>query len=456
MRRNISEYILRLVFLFFIFWAIPSFAQVLVDTAWVRRYNGLGNGNDWGVALGLDGKGNLYVSGESEGAGTSSDYVTIKYNPSGDTLWVRRYNGPANSVDKAYALAVDVSGNVYVTGESEDKETKSDYATIKYDPSGEVLWTKRYDGGGKGLDKAYALTLDQRGNVYATGESEGKGTGPDYVTIKYNGDGDTLWIRRYAGSGNSVDKAYALAVDSSGNVYVTGQSGSGAGADYATIKYDASGDQLWVKRYNGVGNAMDKAYALGLDAKENVYVTGFSFGNGTDKDYVTIKYNPRGDTLWVKRYNGPGNGLDWARALKLDATGNLYVTGQSYNKGSGSDYATIKYNRNGDTLWVRRYEGPGNHNSWDLAHALALDDSGNVYVTGESQGRGSDLDYATVKYDSAGNLLWVQRYNGPANSIDNAFAIAVDDSGNVYVTGFSYGKGIGSDCVTIKYKQTGR
>lgn len=450
MKRNI------LVFMIFMFWAIPSFAQVLVDTAWVRRYNGPGNGNDWGVALGLDGKGNLYVSGESEGAGTSSDYVAIKYNPSGDTLWVRRYNGPGNAVDKAYALAVDVSGNVYVTGESEGENTGSDFTTIKYNPSGEVIWTKRYDGGGKGLDKAYALTLDQRGNVYATGESEGKGTGPDYVTIKYNGDGDTLWIRRYAGSGNSVDKAYALAVDSSGNVYVTGQSGSGAGADYATIKYDASGDQLWVKRYNGVGNAMDKAYALGLDAKENVYVTGFSFGSGTDKDYATIKYNPRGDTLWVRRYNGPGNGLDWARALKLDATGNLYVTGQSYNKGSGSDYATIKYNRNGDTLWVRRYEGPGNHNSWDLAHALALDDSGNVYVTGESQGRGSDLDYATVKYDSAGNLLWVQRYNGPANSIDNAFAIAVDDSGNVYVTGFSYGKGTGSDCVTIKYKQAGK
>lgn len=446
----------KLIFLAILFLVSANAIAQSVDTAWVRRYNGPGNGNDWGVALGLDGKGNLYVSGESEGAGTSSDYVTIKYNPSGDTLWVRRYNGPANSVDKAYALVVDVSGNVYVTGESEDKETKSDYATIKYDPSGEVLWTKRYDGGGKGLDKAYALTLDQRGNVYATGESEGKGTGPDYVTIKYNGDGDTLWIRRYAGSGNSVDKAYALAVDSSGNVYVTGQSGSGAGADYATIKYDASGDQLWVKRDNGVGNAMDKAYALGLDAKENVYVTGFSFGNGTDKDYVTIKYNSRGDTLWVKRYNGPGNGLDWARALKLDATGNLYVTGQSYNKGSGSDYATIKYNRNGDTLWVRRYEGPGNHNSWDLAHALALDDSGNVYVTGESQGRGSDLDYATVKYDSAGNLLWVQRYNGPANSIDNAFAIAVDDSGNVYVTGFSYGKGTGSDCVTIKYKQMRR
>ena len=434
------------VFLLFLFYSyVPVLAQV--DTAWVRRYNGPGNSTDNANALAVDGSGNLYVTGRSAGSGTGYDYATIKYAPNGDTLWVRRYNDSLNGADQATALAVDDSGNVYVTGRSYGSAFNSDYATIKYSSFGDTLWVRRYDGPANDNDNASALAVDNSGNVYVTGWSIASGTSLDYATIKYSSSGDTLWVRRYYGSGNSDDEATALAVDDSGNVYVTGYSyGSGTSFDYATIKYSSSGDTLWVRRYYGPGNSGDYASALAVDDSGNLYVTGSSAG-----DYATIKYSSSGDTLWVRRYDGPGNSGDYASALAVDDSGNVYVTGFSTGSGIFYDYATIKYSSSGDTLWVRRYNGPGNNA--DVANALAVDGSGNLYVTGWSYGSGTSADYATIKYSSPGDTLWVRRYNGPGNDLDYANALAVDNSGNTYVTGQSIGNGTGYDYTTIKYVQ---
>jgi hypothetical protein len=348
---------------------------------------------------------------------------------------------------------VDGSGNVYVTGYSVGSGTSDDYATIKYDPAGNQLWVQRYNGPLNGPDDATALAVDASGNVYVTGYSAGSGPHYDYATIKYYPNGDTAWVRRYNGPGNDWDEASAIAVDGSGDVYVTGFSvGSGTSYDYATIKYYPNGDTAWVRRYNGPGNAGDMASAIGVDGSGNVYVTGYDYGSGTSGDYATIKYYPNGDTAWVRRYNGPGNGDDVAHAIAVDGSGNVYVTGYSYGSGTFSDYATLKYDPAGNQLWVQRYNGPGN--DWDEASAIAVDGSGDVYVTGYDVGSGTFSDYATIKYDPAGNQLWVQRYDGPGNGYDLARAIAVDGSGNVYVTGRSYGGGVTvSDYATIKYIQ---
>jgi len=216
-----------------------SFAQV--DTAWVRRYNGPGNDVDLAKALAVDGSGNVYVTGGSGGSTSNYDYATIKYSSVGDTLWVRRYNGPGNNDDVATALAVDGSGNVYVTGRSVSSGTNFDYTTIKYSSAGDTLWVRRYDGPVNSDDYAYALAVDASGNVYVTGYSVGSGSALDYATIKYKSNGDTAWVKRYNGPGNSSDEAYALAIDGSGNVYVTGYTDSAGGINwnYATIKYSA-------------------------------------------------------------------------------------------------------------------------------------------------------------------------------------------------------------------------
>ncbi|MDP3025982.1 MAG: SBBP repeat-containing protein, partial [candidate division Zixibacteria bacterium] len=219
---------------------------------------------------------------------------------------------------------------------------------------------------------------------------------------------------------------------------------------YATIKYYPDGDTAWVRRYNGPGNSSDGAYAIAVDGSGNVYVTGYSWGSGTNEDYATIKYDPDGNELWEKRYNGPGNYSDFAYAIAVDGSGNVYVTGGSRDSVTYEDYATIKYYPSGDTAWVRRFDDGGS----DEAYALAVDVSGNIYVTGISSASGILYDYATMKYDPDGNQLWVQRYNGPKNGYDWAHAIVVDGSGNVYVTGESEGSGTDEyDYATLKYVQ---
>jgi uncharacterized delta-60 repeat protein len=379
---------------------------------------------------------------------------TLLYSQSVDTAWTRRYNGPGNSDDFANAIAVDGQGNVYVTGLSYGSNTDADYATIKYNSAGVQQWLRRYNGPGNDYDYAYAIAVDSSGNVYVTGYSTGSTTLYDYATIKYNSNGDTLWLRRYNGPGNSWDEAFAIAVDSAGNVYVTGYcSGNGTGYDYTTIKYNSAGTEQWVNSYNGPISGDDVAYAIAVDGSGNVYVTGKSSGSGTSYDYVTIMYNSAGVQQWLQIYDGPGYGDDYANAIALDDVANVYVTGYSFGSGTAADCATIKYNSAGVQEWVQRYNGPGNSSDW--GKSLVLDGQRNVYVTGSSIGSGTSYDIATIKYDSAGVQEWVQRYNGPANNYDLASAMAIDDLSNIYVTGSSYTSINNYDYATIKYDSAG-
>lgn len=145
--------------------------------------------------------------------------------------------------------------------------------------------------------------------------------------------------------------------------------------------------------------------------------------------------------FWEARYHGPVAGSsDVANAMAVDSnTGNVYVTGQSQGTGTGYDFATVAYDSHGNQLWAARYNGSGNGN--DIATAIAINkNTGIVYVTGRSQGAGTGYDYTTVAYDFNGNQLWVARYNGPGNGDDTANAIAVNsNTGKIYVTGTSVG-----------------
>jgi len=427
-----------------------------VTQEWSARYNGPGNLGDGASKLAVDGSGNVYVTGYSMGSGTDEDYSTRKYNSSGGQLWTSRYNGTGNSVDRAYSIAVDGSGNVYVTGLSRSGITANteDYATIKYNSSGIQLWATRYNGSLNSNDAAYALALDNSGNVYITGSSSGSGgSGRDYVTIKYNSSGVEQWVQRYNGPGNSIDEAYRIAVSDSGNVYVTGYSRSGSGAgseDCTTIKYNSTGAQQWVQRFNNGAN--DLGLAVAVDASGNVYVAGFAWNGFSSLDYLTLKYNASGIQQWSKVEVQSGIGVIYS--LAIDGPGNVFVTGFSWDEGSGfDDYLTIKYNSSGVYQWGTKYNGPSN--GADTAYSLALDGSGNVYVTGSSSGSGTGTDYATVKYNSSGVQQWAERYNGTGNGADAAVSLAVDSWDYVYITGVSAGSGSGADYETIKYSQTG-
>ncbi len=401
-------------------WLLPAAAQAQAIEAWVQLSDIPGHSSTRYVALALDASGNVVVSGPSlSGDGRTDDWLTIKYSSAGVLLWADRYNGPGNGDDIPGAAAVDASGNVYVTGGSAGVGFTDWYcATVKYSSAGEPLWTNRYNGGGNPY-----VALDAGGNVVVAGTTY-NGANYDCLTIKYSSAGVPLWTKRYNGPGNGNDEPVGLAVDASGNVYVSAVEYGTVPRNGSTIKYSSAGALLWVRTFNGDPGG------LALDHSVNVIVTGTT----TNAAYQTIKYSSAGVPLWTNSYNEPAYGGS-ASAVGVDSNDNVYVTGGAIFSYSG-DYATVKYSSAGVPLWTNRYSGPGSP-SEDGPRALALDASGNVYVTGSSVGNGSDYDYLTVAYSSAGVPLWTNRYNGPGNKRDQPMSLAVDASGNVFVTGIS-------------------
>ncbi|MCI0748835.1 MAG: SBBP repeat-containing protein, partial [Verrucomicrobia subdivision 3 bacterium] len=414
---------------------------------WTNRYDG-----HYPDGAAVDKSGNVFVTGSSAGSGGNDDYATIAYSGAGVALWTNHYNGPANGYDRAAAISVANDGNVFVTGYSDGSAGNKDYATIAYSAAGLALWTNQYNGPGNDDDFATSITVDGSGNVLVTGLSIGIGADWDYATIAYSGAGVPLWTNFYNGLADRYDQAYAVAVDDKGRVFVTGYSiADGGDYDYATIAYSAAGVALWTNRYNGPGNDDDFATALTVDSSGNVFVTGFSDGIG-GHDYTTIAYSGAGVALWTNRYNGPGNTNDFARAVATDSSGNVFVTGYSFAI-EGYDYATIAYAPTGVALWTNRYNGPGN--DYDFASAVAVNTLGDIFVTGLSRGSGGNDDYATLAYSGAGVALWTNRYDGPGNSQDQVSALAVDSAGNVFVTGSLTASGGNSDYMTLAYSSAG-
>jgi hypothetical protein len=424
---------------------------------WTNRYiESTVGGDDHARSVAVDGNGNVFVTGDSLAADGSYGYATIKYSGAGVSLWTNRYNGyngPGIGITTATALAVDGNGSVFVTGNWYGSNNVPLYATIKYSGAGVPLWTNRYNGPGNYDNSPTALAVDSSGNVFVTGYSFGFSGDGDYATIKYSGAGVPLWTNRY--NGTAYDAATALAVDGSSNVFVTGLSYSynnylGTYYDYATIKYSSAGVPMWTNRYNGPGNYNDYATAVGVDRSGNVVVAGYSFGSSGDVDYATIKYSGAGIPLWTNRYNGPRNGDDEPTALAVDGSGNVFVTGYSALTDiyPYTGYTTIKYSGTGVPLWTNRYNGPGNGD--DKAIALAVDGHDDVIVTGNSIDTNGYPDCATIKYSSAGVPLWTNRCGG-----GHATGLAVDGGGNVFVTGYSYSSDGSSDYLTIKYSPAG-
>jgi hypothetical protein len=420
---------------------------------WTNLYHDTGPIYSGAIAAVVDSSHNVIVTGSTSN-GTNQDYTTIKYSNAGVPVWTNRYAGPGGTYDIAAGLAVDGSDNVFVTGYSYHDDGSEDFATVAYSGPGVALWTNVYDGPVPSYDTQIAVAVDTNGNVFVTGNSAGS-----FATISYSGVGVSIWTNSYNDLlGNSVDNAAAVIVDGGGNVFVTGSSiGIGSVYDFVTIKYSSAGMPLWTNRYNGPGNGSDVPFVMAADSAGNVIVAGYSW-NGTNFDYLTIKYSSAGAALWTNSYNGPGNSTDYAEALAVDGSDNVLVAGSSAGSGSGYDYATIKYSSAGAPLWTNRYNGPLNRD--DYANALAVDASGNVFVTGSATvSTNGDSDYATIKYSAAGVPLWTNRYNGPANGDDQAVAAGVDGSGNVFVTGLSIGtiqsNGYDSDYATIKYSSAG-
>jgi hypothetical protein len=289
------------------------------------------------------------------------------------------------------------------------------------------------------------VAADTNGNVYVTGFSQAT-----YATAKLDSTGSNVWTRTYVaitspGSPKAVSQK--VAVDSAGNVYVAGWADNisyyqdGQWHYYsasAVLRYDPAGNLV---RTNWPFNGYKWGTTVGLipDNQGNVYVTA----NG-DYTYQTARIDANGQPIWGY-LNGSPFGVT---GMVLDAKTNVYLTGGVY---SGFAYGTIKLDSNGNLLFQTNYFGTSSSYTYNQANGIALDIMGNIYVTGFSASTGIGNDFATIKYDTNGNQQWVIRYNGPANGNDGATAIAVAPDGSIYVTGYSQNSSGGSDITTLKY-----
>ncbi len=321
---------------------------------WVSRYDGAAHGNDYASEVAVSpGGSTVYVTGWS--IGTSSiyyyDWATVAYNPAtGAQLWVRR-SSSAYGTSGASALAVSPGGGtVFVTGFRHGATSDDDYVTIAYNAAtGATQWVRRYNGPGNSVDQAYAVAVSPGGGtVYITGASIGSAGAWDDATIAYSAaTGATRWLRRYSSS-YGTSQGHALAVSpGGGTVYVTGFSVGGASEeDYRTVAYNAvTGARRWARRYNGPGNGTDEASSVAVSpGGTTVYVTGYSPGATSGDDYATVAYNAAtGATRWVQRY-GSGGGASQASAVAVSpTTGTVFITGYSTSLTSGEDYLTIAY-----------------------------------------------------------------------------------------------------------------
>lgn len=371
---------------------------------WERKYNGSNNAGDVAYSLFVDDLENIYVTGKSNSSGGAGfDCLTIKYDSAGNIIWSKLYNGTMNNNDIAYSIYVDQYYYVYVTGNASMSGNGNDYITIKYKPNGDLSWVRQYHGGTT-ADFASKIILDKDRNVYVTGYSGGGGNdGNDYLTIKYDSSGNHKWTARYNGTGDNDDEATGIGLDNLGNVYVTGKSlGIGGGNwDYVTIKYNSNGVEQWVRRYDGGLNQKDQANAIYVDTSGNSYVTGESvYNSGQGADYTTIKYDASGNILWNSKYDGPSHSSDIARVIVAGKNGELYVGGGSQGIGTGYDFLVIKYDQsNGDSCVFNRRSVVGGSSNENL-FAMAIDDNHScIYVTGETSGGGASYDGMTVRFE---------------------------------------------------------
>ncbi len=389
----------RLLFISLLFLVVDGYAQPTLE--WVR------SSDVRGFAIDEDDS-NVYL--------TTFDSV-IRLDANGSPIWDTTYNFPGfvNAATGGFET-ISLNGDyIYINGGYWDSITPHNMI-FKYNQVPDTVWTNTDVTGGE-------IVMNNKDYFYTA----------RLGLTRMDLAGNLLW--QIPSEGGIID------ADSSGNVYTLGVFYDSLSNRYWRIaKFDTSGVFQWEYLYGPVGN-VETATDFTVDVQGNAYLTGWRFSMcGFDQDYVTIKVNANGVEQWVSCYDGPGGWVDKPYAIGVDESGNVYVTGEEYpfccpSQDTAGNIGTVKYDANGVEQWVRSYNGSGDGD--DHGWAIAFDDSGYVYVGGHSYETGTGNDYVIIKYDGAGNELWVETYSGLGAGIVRK--LELDQYGNIYVSGLSGG-----------------
>ncbi len=411
---------------------------------WVRTYS---NGfYDEGVKLMINVNNEVVVTGISSGSTfVSKDVVTIEYDQSGNQQWLQTWNAPItpNYTDEPVDMGVDANNNIFICVNSYYQNSSNiDYAILKYDIDGNFLWASNYDSPYANQDTPYEMAVDKDGNTYTIGISIRPGFQYDYLTVKFNPDGQFVWAQRQDSTMRN-DYGRTISLDTASNsLYVCGDMNLGFNTiyerrNYVVFQYDTSGALIKTFGYQGPGDGFDIPYKLLSKPNGDVFIAGmastFSSGYG---DVATIKFS-NGSLQWERLDNGYGFVDDQGNDMVSDSAGNTYSCGFSYSNEytTGNDLVVVKNNANGIKLWDYHYRGLQEFSRDEATH-ICIDNAGYVYVTGitDSSVNQNNTDIYIAKIDPMGTLVWDYIYAAQANGNDKPAGILTDASGNVFVS----------------------
>ncbi|MBS1494584.1 MAG: T9SS type A sorting domain-containing protein [Bacteroidetes bacterium] len=433
------------LFIFLFLFVSGSFAQFTPE--WTAAFSRPDESTTDIVFSKIDNASNVYVACDAYYQNQGSDFVLIKYNSVGTELWKVHYNNPSNTDDLVYAMGMDNSGNIVITGDGGE-----DMLTVKYNPDGILQWANLYRTPLSSRSISNTVSCDDSGNIFIGGTSTiTSGNNRDMVIVKYNSSGILQWSKTFDGPWHSADQTMKLLTDNSGNVYVCGSTvDSNWNSNLTLLKYNTNGDLQWSAIYQNIESPDNDVTNMLIDNNGYIFVTGYSLGTNGGARGIILKYNSQGVLQW--KASPPSNVLpNSVFDLVTDNSGNIYTTGAITADGTNTQYYTAKYNSQGIFQWGKSYSmTDGLNKAWKIC----IDALSNVYVTGLSKGINTETDFATIKYSPSGVQLWAARYKGDNTSKSFGSAINLDNADNVYVSGFSQVSDIYNKVITIKYSQT--
>lgn len=473
-----------------------AWGQAAPEPCWEWAAAAAGPNYDAGAAAVLDAGGHTVVAGpfvDSIRVGTNvlasplgySGFFVARYDPAGQVLWAQA--GGTSGHCYGFRLAVDTEGHVLLTGLFRGQFAIGPYTLsydgwhdciviVKFHRDGRVLWAQQADGVSE--DSSFASTVDPAGNVYLTGALPGNGQigsiplfsrgGHDVFVAKLDPAGAVLWVQQAGGP--DLDESRDLAVDGAGHVYVTGSfsgtaqfdethavTSAGGSQDVFLAKYDAAGRLVWVTR--GGGPDRDLGQHLKVDAAGRAYLAGTfrdtaTFGSVTlnttgEEDIFLVQFAADGQVTWARGMGGIHP--DVCHAVRVDAAGNTALAGFFVERANFGDLELTSVGPS--DLFVARYDSAGGliwaanagDNEDDYRGHLALDALGHVYLAanyrdsatiGTNQLSGPSGNALFVaKYDSTGQVLWVQQATSPNYGVIWPAAMLADAVGNLHLVG---------------------
>lgn len=350
--------------------------------SWTQTFTLDSSGDTYSGDITVDGSGNVYITGTAWNGSTNNyDMYLRKYNSSGTYQWQQTFNGSGSFYDGGAAVTCSSSGDIYVAGGTMQSLTDMDLLVRKYNSSGTIQWSKTWDNADL-LDAGTGLLISD-GGITVTGVTQKTSTVWEYATVQYKpSDGTELNSTVTNLGGTSIERVTAGVQDASGNYYLTGAMGaSGQGLNIKTIKFDSDLDIVWTATYNGAANQDDCGRGLAVDGSGNVYVTGYT--KSGDKQAILLKYNSSGQQQWSKILD-PEDGDDELAAVDFTSDNQIFAAGYQSRKGNRDIYAGMFNPSDGDVLWSELHNGEKNQHD-ELANIIP-DGSGNFTVSGWTDG----------------------------------------------------------------------